>query len=566
MFDDSLDDQLLLTEASGTGRVIPYRSQSGNGTPELEREQELKTSHNSTTTTCQLPIEILTTIFSFVPHLRSSNDIINVSHVCRHWRLVALECPRLWTRFQGASLLNLDLMHTMLRRSKSAPLTLIWEADPEGELLMNEPILSELLSHVGRLESVTLRGRDDNDDFHGFSSLLSEWRKAHAPLLKKLCLTNIIVDQAYYDPAGHLDALNLKRLHLPERLLQGGAPALRDLSLSHLGIPWVDIPLGENIVHLNLSEDPGFGSLCRPKTIVFMDSLKGLPRLETLELQALLPIEEPFSTQDNPLSSTLKTLKLTDSSDFLSHFLRIVRILDPVSITLAFLQDNLKLEMISSVLRQLKSSFTREGTLAEVKKFTDRDFSTIFELDFNYPDSPPEAQNQLGTLTIIGFIGEDTPAFTPEQYYGVIAQHFSLSSLRSLRFSWADLEDHEDQAWAYFRHLPLLESVTLLGCHLAPFVSQLEIDPILCVTPRVHQSGKQCYFPALKTLHCAPSSPPELGWHANLKQCLTRLSAVLNARRQLGIPLQAIHLDKRVADEEELIYLREAVTGLSVFR
>lgn len=87
--------------------------------------------HNTTTPICRLPPEILSATFEllltesaqiYVPYrTRLSADVVRVTHVCRHWRQVALDCTPLWD--------NLDfafpaLTHAMLDRSKDAPLTL----------------------------------------------------------------------------------------------------------------------------------------------------------------------------------------------------------------------------------------------------------------------------------------------------------------------------------------------------------------------------------------------------------------------------------------------------------
>ncbi|KDQ16784.1 hypothetical protein BOTBODRAFT_144507 [Botryobasidium botryosum FD-172 SS1] len=72
----------------------------------------------------RLPDEILSSIFLFsncsdyAQHVR---DVLKLSSVCRHWREVALECPRLWTRLQPLPWTE-RFFDLFLERSKQAPL------------------------------------------------------------------------------------------------------------------------------------------------------------------------------------------------------------------------------------------------------------------------------------------------------------------------------------------------------------------------------------------------------------------------------------------------------------
>jgi hypothetical protein len=84
--------------------------------------------------TCRIPVETLSVIFSFLIQtlkigeeekppwmlMRKKRRWYSFSQVCRHWRQIALDDPRLWS--------TIDFDHTsalcMLERSKDAPLHL----------------------------------------------------------------------------------------------------------------------------------------------------------------------------------------------------------------------------------------------------------------------------------------------------------------------------------------------------------------------------------------------------------------------------------------------------------
>ncbi|KAG6908827.1 hypothetical protein DXG01_003180 [Tephrocybe rancida] len=93
-----------------------------------------KSRHNALTVTCQIPPEILGIIFGEVAKLaeKSNSDdpwnhrdkfrwVRNVSHVCSHWRDVALSTPNLWS---DIPLEYSGCVPEMLKRSKMSPLTI----------------------------------------------------------------------------------------------------------------------------------------------------------------------------------------------------------------------------------------------------------------------------------------------------------------------------------------------------------------------------------------------------------------------------------------------------------
>ncbi|KAG1873203.1 hypothetical protein F4604DRAFT_778960 [Suillus subluteus] len=95
----------------------------------VESIRVLRSRQNALTYTCLLPPEILAAIFIYIAEEQSCYSgtpshcgaplFLAVTHVCQHWRKVALECATLWTSINCASA---PWVTIMLERSKKAAL------------------------------------------------------------------------------------------------------------------------------------------------------------------------------------------------------------------------------------------------------------------------------------------------------------------------------------------------------------------------------------------------------------------------------------------------------------
>ncbi|KAF5342425.1 hypothetical protein D9611_001242 [Ephemerocybe angulata] len=294
-----------LLEPTGTLDAAARHKKIVERLEELDREaQALKSCNNSIAPINRLPPEVLSNIlqFSYVAaqpdeEVRDYYDGPNftwiwVTHVCRRWREVALRCSTLWS--ESLSFTKPEFARAAINRSRDAPLEITYQNKP------NESIdsLREALSQIHRIRSVNIYHNGDFSQLrlkHLFE--LNGW-SGTAPILETLRLsTGPVVD-------------------MPEVLLKGGAPALKELSIGGVSLKsWSYIPLGPALVHLDLSNAPGTP---RPAWIDFLEALRRMPQLKRLSLSHFLPIGGYSSHSELSWSSTtlpaLESLGLTDDA------------------------------------------------------------------------------------------------------------------------------------------------------------------------------------------------------------------------------------------------------------
>ncbi|CAA7260625.1 unnamed protein product [Cyclocybe aegerita] len=228
-----------------------------------------------------LPPELLCEIFLHAHYLlhhhpHASLAFLPLSHVCRHWRAIALSLPELWS--------NIPVFHRswtgeMLLRSKNATLSVRATFDPElesGFRRANERALEAVLKHlptrIGHLEIAGLNPYAVflflKSSFPSSPSLLPIAQSLHTLHLSCPPLTDTSWD-------GY-------RL-LSRSLLE--APNLRELKLDNMTLDWADasFPWMKRLAVRNPPE-----TLYVPPSAV-LAVLKEMPLLEELELvQALV--------------------------------------------------------------------------------------------------------------------------------------------------------------------------------------------------------------------------------------------------------------------------------------
>ncbi|KAL7280716.1 hypothetical protein ACG7TL_005658 [Trametes sanguinea] len=192
---------------------------------------ELKMQLNTMTPIARLPPEILAEIFALVSttqyeeswrrHYGSSQVYkwLSVAHVCRVWRAIALDTPRLWSRIV---LTRPEVDKEVLARSKKAPLWIsanIHHQDDERAALLNT-----IMEDSVRLKELHLTG-----PARALQHLSAKWTN-RADALEFLSLNSAyrLFDHASFFATPPLSA----------NLFSGHVPRLRHLSICRLNVGW----------------------------------------------------------------------------------------------------------------------------------------------------------------------------------------------------------------------------------------------------------------------------------------------------------------------------------------
>lgn len=261
----------------------------------------MRTRRNDFTLIGRLPPEILSHIFSFhtinQPILRSHYNLdrliptsyirhrlgwIDVTHVCRRWRQVALSDPNLWSTVVFD--LGAEWADEMLARSKAAlisysrDLSLSSNAWRTRTRALDDIVtLGKHLSHIRRLA-------------------LFGYPEALQPAMRALT-----------SPAPHLESLELWNRYelsvaLPSNLFAHDAPKLRHVTLVGCAVPWGHSSLfSDSLTHLDIRVPSGvsFPSVlpaAQPADLLsiptlerLLSILEAMPSLQVLTLGNCLP-------------------------------------------------------------------------------------------------------------------------------------------------------------------------------------------------------------------------------------------------------------------------------------
>lgn len=228
-----------------------------------------------------LPNEILTAIFLESQQLSRLNGVddnpiaeVTISHVCSHWRRLAMLAPSLWNvfRFDGAVApqIPLDRLHTYLERSQTHPLDIYLSFTGSWEGWSDQlETLDMIAPHFSRCRILQVLSDNDThiDDF------LHKLECAQLPLLEYL---TICPDRCHKPPDEHIVSDWNANV-----LLNGAAPSLKYLRLDSTSLCDFRPPLS-SITHLRLEERRRVGMAKFSPNV--LDDMFTLPCLETLSI------------------------------------------------------------------------------------------------------------------------------------------------------------------------------------------------------------------------------------------------------------------------------------------
>ena len=229
----------------------------------------LKSRRNSLAAISCLPPEILSKIFVCCAATYDSPplsmDWVQVTHVSRHWRTVAISCPQLWTTLVFA---RPWWVEEMLKRSKMAPLVVDCRLAYMGPKSTEAVRLA--MDHISRVRELNLVSSSAS-----FGKLFPIVPRA-APMLQILVLSTTTKHsgEPFHD-----------NYSIPPELFSDDSSQLRRLELIHCNLDWTSHLL-RGLTHLKIHNTaPG----TRPSTPLFLDVLEQLPTLKILDLKEALP-------------------------------------------------------------------------------------------------------------------------------------------------------------------------------------------------------------------------------------------------------------------------------------
>lgn len=249
-----------------------------------------------------LPPEILTEVFKhWMADARAwlsgsespigpSNMWIRISHVCHHWREVALNAPRLWNQFLCN---DQDFTEEMLSRTRETLL----------DVKASRPAIHALrlvLQELPRLQSIELSFVDQlRWEWFDFQDLV-------APHLRKFALTGSQDGEILFD-----------KFELPR---------LTELSLRNTPIPWFNRIFSPTLTHLEFGNSNNLALHNNTSLDSVLRALKSMPHLQSLSLARTLPTiyVDPAAADTSRIVPfpKLRELRLEATSNICTHFLK----------------------------------------------------------------------------------------------------------------------------------------------------------------------------------------------------------------------------------------------------
>lgn len=227
----------------------------------------------------QLAPEVLCTVFSMLPFA----DLVTASHVCHHWRNIALSSPSIWTEVKMRGYDDDVGPRECLLRAKSFPVSLTVVFTSGDQIRSYLPLIAAHMFHISRL-TLTVSARP-----------IFGWRPEPVPLYihrvvdmptntgalfsLRAALTELI-DAACSWTAPLLHTFELWNMmdscDLPETMFSCSAP-LRNLQIFNAILPIASVGLFENVTSLRYQAACSYTDIVRFPT--------AFPNLEDLTLE-----------------------------------------------------------------------------------------------------------------------------------------------------------------------------------------------------------------------------------------------------------------------------------------
>lgn len=233
--------------------------------------RDLKAQLNTLASISVLPPEVLSHIFLHdadffgdrVVPAPSMKTRLRITHVCRHWRMVALDCPVLWSRF-CVDKYSAMWMEELLSRSRQARLSIALTLS-HGTVVktVQANAVRSALASLGRVRDLSLKV------LRPIVPEIGDLLRKPCPVLESL---HIILFYAAIPTDSSLDAL-----------YNSQHSKLRQLQLSNCPVDWSHISL-PNLTDLHIfnGPTPASSAVERPALNAFLGALARMPHLQML--------------------------------------------------------------------------------------------------------------------------------------------------------------------------------------------------------------------------------------------------------------------------------------------
>ncbi|EIM90933.1 uncharacterized protein STEHIDRAFT_165392 [Stereum hirsutum FP-91666 SS1] len=513
-----------------------------------------------------LPVEILDKCFAYLADIdppRSSRTkayfhslapithlgFVTVTHVCSHWRHVAINNTLLWTT--PTFDLGPEWLAATLSRAKSAPLTIRHDFGDTSLSRRDNPLALEemhgvmetLRCHLYHTITIDLYGSLPPPDIFPIEDLLS----CSAPVLESLAIE--------------------RKSPLSPILLGDDASRLRQVQLVGVGETWI-VPVftGLTCLHIHAESISASTSLSQ-----FLDMLEQNPELEYLKITFALPRTDSLVPTRRIALPLLKRLSVTGFPSSCATLLS--NIVTPPSTAFAVFASSLpgSEDDHSALLSALASKFLALDpplrTLTIQPQDSDINGDTLFEGSQTVGglDGRPHFEESLsgGSPSDVPLTLEISPAETfPNDYSGSTTHAIESLPLLdvevlSVRYAQPAVSGIWTRALS---RLKLVRYLELEGCALYAPLSALSLTDTACD----HHSISMASFPRLARLQINRTDLTERAASYNWRSYEHLLLDVLHLRKMRAVPIQWLCLQDCRVSEKTLAHLRGIVPEVLV--
>jgi len=320
--------------------------------------QSLLSRRNSLAPISTLPPELLARIFRLL--ILGDLDLarfgvpmefwFKATHVCRHWRQVALDDSSLWARVTVTEYSSSDWVSEMLVRSRNAPLDINLMCEP------NPRLLSKFPPHISRTRQLKL--------------CELRMHPSHSQRVKDICALEAPALEHFELGILARSPVAFRQLAGPT-LFKGQTPRLRRLILSQISIPWSLIPRGQlTELKINLSRRTSTPNNSGPDdSNQLIDLLINSPELKVLVLEFCLPPVLSQVSRGQPIHlPRLSHLRLGGSTPHVTSLLSKLKLPSSAVLHLRCISESPSMHYDHQILPPIAAHF-HNPTPVEFKSF-----------------------------------------------------------------------------------------------------------------------------------------------------------------------------------------------------